>query len=75
MAKPGFPDVWKTERCLRNRLICLMISDKNSVKADIMGQYGGKNTTGSYRKLDVRLMQRKGALRSGVHSVLTLVAR
>jgi len=33
-----------------------------------MGRYGGKNTTASFRKLDVRPMQRKGALRPGTHS-------
>jgi hypothetical protein len=33
-----------------------------------MGRCGWKNTTGSFRKLDVRLMQRKGALRPGTFS-------
>lgn len=33
-----------------------------------MGRQGWKNTTASFRKLDVRMMQRKGALLPGAHS-------
>jgi hypothetical protein len=33
-----------------------------------MGRHGWKNTTGNFRKLDVRMMQRKGALRPGASS-------